>query len=239
MPYIRSLDLFHVHNPRCGGTSINAALSIANLLEVSSIYDLSPRPELFYGNIESHKSDLETQPKLELDHLSLSMIVSRLDLTTIKRTIFFASVRHPWDRFVSEYRRKKSTGDSRLIDASDCEFSDYMRKFANILLNKRGALKSQFNASHFWPQHYFADFSQFIDIHKYYVLRTECLEMDWYRFQKSVGFVAPLPSRKNTTGNMTDDEKLLSEDKFMKEHPEEYGAYRKYYEYDYHAFNYQ
>jgi hypothetical protein len=239
MPYIKNLNLFHVHNPRCGGTTINAALSQSGHFPIPSIYDLSPRPDLFYGNTEGYKvDDRYSIPKLELDHLPISMIISRLQLEEIKSLTFFSTVRHPWDRFLSEYNRKKATNDNRLLSARNSTFEDYMLKFTNAITNKRGALNSQFNASHFWPQYYYAGFAHHIDISQHHILRLENIELEWFNLQKQLGFIAPLPARKNSSRPSLIEDKITELD-FKSRYPNEYSIYRRYYGLDYEIFNYQ
>ncbi|QVL52566.1 MAG: sulfotransferase family 2 domain-containing protein [Cyanobium sp. M30B3] len=206
---------------------------------IPNIYDLSPRPDLFYGNTDCYKdADRYSIPKLELDHLPISMVLSRLQLDDIKSLIFFSTVRHPWDRFMSEYNRKKATNDNRLFCAQDSTFEDFLIKFTTIITNKRGALKSQFNASHFWPQHYYAGFSHHADIDQYCILHLERLELEWYNLEKKLGFIAPLPARKNSS-KIFSNESMITEMDFKSKHPKEYSVYRDYYELDYKLFNYQ
>ena len=68
MPLCSEIKLFHVHNPRCAGTSINMALYNAGHLKPNSLNVKDLNLEYFYGVGKINGE------KLELDHLSISQI---------------------------------------------------------------------------------------------------------------------------------------------------------------------
>ena len=228
MPLISGINAFHVHNPRCAGSAINKCLFDNKLLELKS---LSPRildAANFYGvgNIDGKK--------LELDHLPISQIISRLSIDKIHCLHFFSVVRHPWSRFKSDYFRKKDRGDNRFISAQNSTLEEYLEKF---LLNASSEkfLQKQFQCAHFWPQTWFADFSQHPDIMKYSILKFENLQADWNVFQKKLGFLSPL-LRKNINASHQSIEKTEDDSRLLSS--ELYQQFKQFYWCDYQRFEY-
>ena len=77
----------------------------------------------------------------------------------------FVVVRHPWDRFTSEYTRKASTGCKRFINHRNLSFEQYCLKFLRISRNKFHARDgfvgmTHFQSCHFLPQYFYVGTSR-------------------------------------------------------------------------------
>ena len=154
MPFCSEIKLFHVHNPRCAGSAINKALFNSGYLKVNSLNPKNLDLERFYGICKINNE------KLELDHLSISQILSRLNLENIQNIHFFSTVRDPWDRFVSDFLRKKQRNDKRFINPSNLDLKEYLEIFLKKIIDKELFIRNQFDSAHFWPQDRFANFSE-------------------------------------------------------------------------------
>jgi len=157
MPLFHDPRLIHVHNPRCGGTTINRAFLQCFDIPASHFSTKIISYHYLYGN---HVLDGE---KYELDHLTLPLIEDAVPSWILKSFCSFVIVRHPWDRFISEYTRKVSTGCRRFINHHDISFEQYCLKFLNIC-RKRFQSKSgfegmtHFQSCHFLPQYFYTGF---------------------------------------------------------------------------------
>ena len=90
MPLISKINFFHVHNPRCGGTSINSALYHSDLTNLKDLSYNQCDMENFYGVYRPKGANkVSHEPKiLELDHLSISQVLTRLGLEKIRTFAF-------------------------------------------------------------------------------------------------------------------------------------------------------
>ena len=155
MPVFHDQKLIHIHNPRCGGTTINRALAQCLDIPAHHFSTKSISYHYLYGN---HKVNGE---KYELDHLTLSLIEDAIPSWILKTCRSFVVVRHPWDRFTSEYTRKASTGCKRFINHRNLSFEQYCQKFLRISRNKFHARDgfvgmTHFQSCHFLPQYFYA-----------------------------------------------------------------------------------
>lgn len=229
MPLISGINAFHVHNPRCAGSAINKCLFKNKLLDLKSLKPQVLDAANFYGN-----GNIDGQ-RLELDHLPISQVISRLNIERIQTLHFFSVVRHPWCRFKSDYFRKKARGDNRFISAADCNLEQYLEKFLLHLDSGKLFLKNQFQCAHFWPQVWFADFSQHPDIVNYSVLKFENLQSDWLEFQKNLGFSSPLLKHSiNASKKSAED----GDESFKLEGSDLYAKFKQHYWADYSQFGY-
>jgi len=154
MPVFHDQKLIHIHNPRCGGTTINRALAQCLDIPAHHFSTKSISYHYLYGN---HKVNGE---KYELDHLTLSLIEDAIPSWILKTFRSFVVVRHPWDRFTSEYTRKASTGCKRFINHRNLSFEQYCQKFLRISRNKFHARDgfvgmTHFQSCHFLPQYFY------------------------------------------------------------------------------------
>ena len=157
MPVFHKAKLIHVHNPRCGGTSINRAF--VSCLGIPKEF-LSPKSYSYHYLFGNHRIGDDFY---ELDHLTFSMILEAVPRWISTEYDAFVVVRHPWDRFVSEYTRKYSTGGKRFINHKAMTFEEYCLKFLKIAA-KRYSLSSpdrfkgftHFNSCHYLPQYIYA-----------------------------------------------------------------------------------
>ncbi len=228
MPLLADIDVFHMHNPRCAGSAINKALYKAQLLKLKSLRPQVLDVENFYGN-----GRIDGQ-HLELDHLSISQVIARMTVNQIHNLHFFSIVRHPLDRFISDFLRKKNRNDERYISASNVTLSEYLEAFLEKVSTKPESFNNQFNAAHFWPQSWFADFNAHPDIRKSSILKFEDLESEWKHFQSLLKFNAPLPAVK-VNASKPDNEGYRTQ-YFIK--TDLYKAFKKFYHRDYIAFGY-
>lgn len=93
-------------------------------------------------------------PALELDHVSIQYIKSRLPEQVFDRMYKFAFVRNPYARLVSEYFWKRKDADTRLgIDCRTMSFT----QFIHTLQRKWKTLLAQphWEVSHYMPQYLF------------------------------------------------------------------------------------
>jgi hypothetical protein len=93
-------------------------------------------------------------PAIELDHVSIRYIKSRLPAQIYNNMFTFAFVRNPYARLVSEYFWKRKDGDVRLgINCRQISFSQFIKtlqiKFKNLLA------QPQAEVSHYLPQYLF------------------------------------------------------------------------------------
>ena len=154
MPVFHDQKLIHIHNPRCGGTTINRALAQCLDIPAHHFSTKSISYHYLYGN---HKVNEE---KYELDHLTVPLIEDAVPSWILKTFNSFVVVRHPWDRFTSEYTRKASTGCKRFINHRNLSFEQYCLKFLRISRNKFHARDgfvgmTHFQSCHFLPQYFY------------------------------------------------------------------------------------
>ncbi len=93
-------------------------------------------------------------PAIELDHVSIRYIKSRLPENVYQQMFSFCFIRNPYSRLVSEYFWKRKDGDIRLgIDCRVMTFGQFIktleRKFNNLLA------QPQAEVSHYLPQYLF------------------------------------------------------------------------------------
>jgi len=167
MPIFHELKVIHVHNPRCGGTTINNAILKGLGLPASTFRPKLVSYHYLYGN---HRT---SNNFYELDHLCFAWIREATPKWLLDDYKSFVVVRHPWERFVSEYTRKVSTNCKRFINPQDISFETYCLKF--IQKAKRKYLDSDpyqfqgvshFNGCHFLPQYLYAGLECNVDITK-------------------------------------------------------------------------
>ena len=239
MPLISGLNFFHVHNPRCGGTSLNMAFFHSGLTSLSTLDYKQCDMTNFYGIYRPvvHKIPGESK-KLELDHLSISQVLSRLDIKQIYSLHFLSTIRHPWERFVSEYKRKVQRGDQRFLPVGDSSITTYLENFLCRVKGSSDSFLNQFQSSHFWPQHLFADFAAHADIKSFSVLRLENLDADWGDLQSKWNFKAPFKRRYS---NATLDGGSRSDDAEIRDLKSSslYREFQDFYRLDYDLFGYE
>jgi hypothetical protein len=239
MPLISKLNFFHVHNPRCGGTSLNSAFYHAGHTSLRGLNYNQCDMSNFYGIYRPRVHKIPEESRiLELDHLSISQVLSRLSLVDIKTLHFISIVRHPWQRCISEYKRKLQRNDNRFIKAANTSFSEYLERLLVRLSNAPGCFDNQFQSAHFWPQHLFADFASHPDIVSFSVLRLENLDSDWSNFQSKWNFLAPL-KRNNSNATRRDDSQLSDAEISDIQSSSLYSDFQKFYKIDYELFGYQ
>ena len=93
-------------------------------------------------------------PAIELDHVSIRYIKSRLPAQIYNNMFTFGFIRNPYARLVSEYFWKRKDSDVRLgIDCRIMSFTQFIktlqRKFKNLLA------QPQAEVSHYLPQYLF------------------------------------------------------------------------------------
>ncbi len=93
-------------------------------------------------------------PAIELDHVSIRYIKSRLPAQIYNNMFTFCFIRNPYSRLVSEYFWKRKDSDVRLgIDCRIMNFTQFIktlqRKFKNLLA------QPQAEVSHYLPQYLF------------------------------------------------------------------------------------
>lgn len=157
MPIFHEAKLIHVHNPRCGGTTINEAILKSLGLPVSTFRPQTVSYHYLYGN---HKT---SNNFYELDHLCFAWIREAAPQWVLDDYSSFVVVRHPWDRFVSEYTRKASTNCKRFINPLGKSFETYCQNFIQKARKKYSESDpyqfqgiSHFNGCHFLPQYLYA-----------------------------------------------------------------------------------
>lgn len=167
MPIFHEAKLIHVHNPRCGGTSINDAILTSLGLPVSTFSPQIVSYHYLYGN---HKTSSNCY---ELDHLCFALIREAAPKWIFDEYKSFVIVRHPWDRFVSEYTRKVSQKCKRFISPQDKSFEAYCQNFiqkANRKYSESDPYQfqgiSHFYGCHFLPQYLYAGLESSFDIAK-------------------------------------------------------------------------
>lgn len=157
MPIFHEIKLIHVHNPRCGGTSINKAILKGLGLPNSTFSPKAVSYHYLYGN---HKT---SDNFYELDHLCFSLIKNAIPSWILNDYNAFVIVRHPWDRFVSEYTRKASINCKRFLNPRGISFETYCKNFIEKVKRKFSVSDpyrfngvSHFNGCHFLPQYIYA-----------------------------------------------------------------------------------
>jgi len=239
MPLISKLKFFHVHNPRCGGTSINSALHHSGL---TSLKDLSYNQcdmQNFYGVYRPKgPSALSHEPKiLELDHLSISQVISRLGIKKIRSLHFLSSVRDPWARFVSEYKRKLQRNDGRFLEVGDSSLAEYLERFLQYVTHTPNCFANHFQSAHFWPQHLFADFASHPDIVSSSIIKLENFNSDWQNLQDHWKFSAPLRS-KDSNATRHDPTRSTQDEHQEIKSSSLYADFKEFYKRDYELFGY-
>ena len=154
MPVFYQQELIHIHNPRCGGTFINRALAKCLNIPAQTFSVKNLSYHYLFGNHDVGRD------KYELDHLTLSLIRDAVPSWIFDSFTSFVVVRHPWDRFTSEYTRKVSTGCRRFINHKNLSFEEYCLKFLNICRRRFDAdggfrEMSHFQSCHFLPQYFY------------------------------------------------------------------------------------
>lgn len=181
MPVFHSQRIIHVHNPRCGGTSINAVLWRNEQPQLGALKVRVVNYHYVYGIHRLGENDV-----WELDHLDwadLRAVVSPWAWEAYRRCVV---VRDPWARFVSEYRRKHGRNDHRLL-RGDLDFTAYctefLRRVDGIDPRAGGRIgRHHFADCHFLPQWRYAGASAAAVDPDLYVLRLESIADDWQRF---------------------------------------------------------
>jgi hypothetical protein len=186
VPVFHSDKIIHIHVPRCGGTSINALLWAREKNRVGKLATQSPNYHHLYG---VHR--LGGSRTMELDHLDYCEMRRSVSPWVWKSYRKFAVVRHPWDRFVSEYRRKHSRNDRRFLPAEG-NFQEYCRAFLDKVKGidprtDRRLGATQFADSHFLPQWRFLGRSPERRDPEVHVLRLESIAEDWPQFLVEAG----------------------------------------------------
>lgn len=187
MPVFHSQRIIHIHNPRCGGSSINAVLWEQ---EWPRVGELSIRPANYHYLYGLHR--LAKNSVIELDHLDYNELKAAIAPWVWKSYRRFVVVRHPWSKFVSEYRRKHQRGDRRFLPANNT-LDEYCKAFLqrtkNVNPQKAVRLgRHQLADCHFLPQWRFAGVSpEYLDT-QISILRLENLESDWQSFLCTQGF---------------------------------------------------
>jgi len=187
MPVFHSQRIIHIHNPRCGGSSINAVLWKNEAPRVGKLKVRPANYHLLYG---LHR--LPGGQVIELDHLDYREVKSAVAPWIWDTYHKFVVVRHPWDKFVSEYRRKHQRGDRRYVPA-DRSFGDYCSEFLTRTKDLDPAEptrfgRHQFADSHFIPQWRFAGNSPNNLDKNVTVLKLEDLDKSWSAFLAGNGF---------------------------------------------------
>ena len=241
MPLISKLNFFHVHNPRCGGTSINSALYHSDLTKLENLSYNQCDMENLYGIYKPKSANkVSHEPKiLELDHLCISQVIARLGIKKIRSLHFISSVRDPWSRFTSEYKRKLQRNDKRFLDVGNSSLTEYLERFLQHVTDTPNCFANHFQSAHFWPQHLFADFGSHPDIYSYSIIKLENFGSDWQNLQTKWNFSAPLRS-KDSNATRTDqgpDQSIKAEQKAIKS-SSLFQEFQAFYERDYNLFGY-
>jgi hypothetical protein len=214
MPVFHAQRIIHIHNPRCGGSSINAVLWEH---ESPRVGELNIRPANYHYLYGLHR--LTKDSVIELDHLDSHEIKSAVAPWVWNNYYKFVVVRHPWDKFVSEYRRKHQRRDHRFVSADTtlgeyCE--DFLRRVKDVDPKTAVRLgRHQFADCHFLPQWRFAGVSPDMPDTQIAVLKLESLENDWQSFLGSHGFDSnayALQRRNSQADHYTLDDLEVSSD---------------------------
>jgi hypothetical protein len=185
MPVFHSQKLIHLHIPRCGGTSINGLLWSRETNRVGTFNIKEPNYHYLYG---VHR--ISASLAFELDHLDYFEVRRSVSPWVWRSYRKFAVVRHPWDRFVSEYRRKHSQTDRRFISA-EADFAKFCRDFllkvkARDFSAVRRLGSTQFADSHFIPQWRFLGRNLDGLDGSVRMLRLESIDNDWRAFVSEI-----------------------------------------------------
>ena len=239
MPLISKINFFHVHNPRCGGTSINSAFYHSGLTNLKDLSYNQCDMENFYGVYRPRGANKTShEPKvLELDHLSISQVIARLGIKNIRSLHFISSVREPWSRFVSEYKRKLQRNDKRFLEVGNSSLTQYLERFLQHIADAPDCFTNHFQSAHFWPQHWFADFSAHPDIYSHSIIKLENFDSDWKNLQKQWDFSAPLRS-KDSNATRHDQRRSNKDEHEDIKASSLYADFKKFYQRDYDLFGY-
>lgn len=233
MPVFHDLGLIHIHNPRCGGTSLNRMLFDACGLRYGTLDINKPNYHFLYGNDSSLPAG-----KLELDHLTFSLVKDAVPSWIWEKYIIFCVVRHPLERFVSEFKRKKLQNCNRFPCSSKCSFEEFISAFLEKTdeLDAYPHFHNHFYRCHFFKQRHFTQLTEDKNPPSYVnILRLENLREDWgkliadYNLPSSL-VKLPLLNRSSELEDVSEWKKDVSAELLRK--------VENYYADDYHIFNY-
>lgn len=180
MPIFHEANLIHIHNPRCGGTSINHTIREALAISPKVFNAKRFSYHYLYGNHNIGGN------KYELDHLTYSMILETTSSWIQANYFAFVVVRHPWDRFVSEYIRKVAMNSLRFIDHRNISFDQYCNNFLSLGKNNYNSQSpcefrglSHFASCHYLPQYLFTGLDQPLQDLKPTVVQLDHLNEWW------------------------------------------------------------
>jgi len=233
MPVFHSQRLIHIHNPRCGGSSINAVLWRNESPKLGKLRARPANYHLLYG---LHR--LPDKSVMELDHLDYCEVKAAVAPWVWEDYRKFVVVRHPWDKFVSEYRRKHQRGDRRYLSA-DKPLAEYCADFLNqtkdVTPQTAARLgRHQFADSHFIPQWRFAATQPDSLDNEVTLLRLETLDEAWPAFLLEHGLdpaIYILPRMNSQAGKYSPVELQVS--------PDLAARIEAFYADDYRAFGYE
>ena len=143
-------------------------------------------------------------PAVELDHISIRYIKSRLPKQIYDSMFKFCFVRNPYARLVSEYFWKRKDCDIRLgIDCRQMSFTQFIktlqRKFNNILA------QPQAEVSHYLPQYHFICDSEDNILVDYIAKYEDGLETGLETVLSTLGIQLPMPiklPKSNSTSHV-------------------------------------
>lgn len=179
---VNELKLLYMHPSKTGGTSIEQAF-------INFIYkrDISYR-KLSYS--DRQRIFCYCDDKNMSQHFTWSMLKSKFSYLT--EYYHVVSVRHPYSRFISEFRYQLNGGGypHMLVNSESHKNKDINMAIAT------GAL---FECA--WPYHTL-EMSEYYTP-KAYVIHQEHMERDWIGLQNTIYFnLPPLPKLNVSTGDM-------------------------------------
>ena len=210
MPINRDKKIIFIHNPKCGGTSIETALNMKSKNNHGHILEM----EYLYG--------IDTR-NIVLQSLCFKFYENYISKDLINECLIFSVVRNPYDRVLSDY----------YSDNRNCEnLYEFLLLIQNIL-NKESDLSlmkfdSKTHKNHFLPQYKYLENS--INTKKLnIILKFENLNSD---FNKYIDNKITLPfSNKSNNSNIQWEE-------YYRDKPECIKIINTIYSKDFELYNY-
>jgi len=194
MPIFEKYNCFFVHIPRNAGTSVEGLLGVKSIQKMSNKKQI----ELMYG-YKGHD---------ELDHATISMILSKIPSEKFKKYNSFAVVRNPITRLASQYRYTLTQPPNAFLTGVQKSFYE----FCEVIYRLKDELENfpHYMVSHYLPQTKFIyhNHSQIVRD----IIRFENLEENITNFaKKELGIEKiNLANENRTSKNMSPEEVLDS-----------------------------